>query len=141
MFHSCVPWTSLTNALVQLQLEREINNFLDTATIINPEHIIKKPKFHILQHIIKNICQFRPSILFSTEIFECYNAIFCACSIFSNHHSPSCNISVKFCNMYHFKHIVSGGWWIDLISKQWICAGQDVHQFFLKHGQMQEYLG
>ena len=109
--------------------------------MIDPERIIKKPKFHILQHIVEDVRHFGPSVLFSTEIFECYNAIFHACSIFSNHHAPSCDISLKFGNMYRFKHIASGGWWLDDATQRWVRAGHDIRQFFLKHGRIQEYLG
>ncbi|KAI0054541.1 hypothetical protein BV25DRAFT_1922595 [Artomyces pyxidatus] len=121
-------------------LEKEIANFLDAMAVVDPERIIVKPKFHISTHMVEDIPRFGPSLLFSTEMFESYNAVFRYCSILSNHHAPSRDIAINFAGLYRFKHIASGGWWKDKAG-QWIRAGPDVRQFFLKTSKVQEYLG
>ncbi|KAI0317830.1 hypothetical protein OF83DRAFT_1171639 [Amylostereum chailletii] len=121
-------------------LELEIANFLDTMAAIDPERIIAKPKFHLTAHFVEDIPRFGPSLLFSTEMFEAYNAIFRFCSILSNHHAPSRDITLNFSGLYRLKHITSGGWWKDK-QRGWIRAGADIRQFFLKTHKLQEWLG
>ncbi|KAF8263119.1 hypothetical protein EI94DRAFT_1704260 [Lactarius quietus] len=94
-------------------LRQHIDNFLDAVAIVDPEHIKAKPKFHILTHTPEDIRRFGPAVTSSTEIFECYNAIFRFCSILSNHQAPSRDIAQSFCSLGRFKHVASGGWWKD----------------------------
>ncbi|KIJ44854.1 hypothetical protein M422DRAFT_82460, partial [Sphaerobolus stellatus SS14] len=49
------------------ELCNEIGILLDAMAIIDPTHIIQKSKFHILLHIVEDMCHFSPAILFSTE--------------------------------------------------------------------------
>jgi hypothetical protein len=111
------------------------------VAVVDPERIKSKPKFHILTHTPEDVRRFGPILTSSTEIFECYNAIFRFCSILSNHHAPSRDIALSFSSLCRFKHISSGGWWKDDSNDRWTRAGIDVRQFFLKNHQIQEYLG
>ncbi|KAI0263370.1 hypothetical protein BC834DRAFT_971363 [Gloeopeniophorella convolvens] len=122
-------------------LEQQISNFLDLVATTDPERIKAKPKFHILTHTPEDVRRFGPPILSSTEVFECYNAVFRFCSILSNHQAPSRDISQKFSSLARFKHITSGGWWQDSTTEKWVRAGPDLRQFFLKTTRIQEYLG
>ncbi|KAI0258009.1 hypothetical protein BC834DRAFT_989358 [Gloeopeniophorella convolvens] len=122
-------------------LEQQISNFLDLVATTDPERIKAKPKFHILMHTPEDVRRFGPPILSSTEVFECYNAVFRFCSILSNHQAPSCDISQKFSSLARFKHITSGGWWQDSTTEKWVRAGPDLRQIFLKTTWIQEYLG
>lgn len=70
-----------------------IGNLLDVWSAIDPNRIIVKPKLHILRHIVDDIRNCGPAILFSTEIFECWNSVFRMCSVLSNHHAPSHDIA------------------------------------------------
>ena len=93
-------------------------------------------KLHSLPHIIEDILRSGPVIRNSTEVFECFNAIFRLCSILSNHQAPSCDISCKFASMDRLKHILSGGYW-----KQdgvWVQAGESVQMVLQKDPMIQE---
>ncbi|KAJ3744277.1 hypothetical protein DFH05DRAFT_1460400 [Lentinula detonsa] len=57
-------------------LEILIGNFLDAWAEFDPRRIITKAKLHVLVHLPDNIRRFGPAVIFATEVFECYNAIF-----------------------------------------------------------------
>lgn len=124
---------------LQAILEHEIANLLDAMAIVDPTRIIQKPKFHILTHIVEDIRRFGPAILFSTEVFECYNSVFRMCSVLSNHQAPSRDIALKFAEMGCFKHIVSGGYW--KMNGKWIQASHNVRYFFQSNMRLQGLLG
>ncbi|KAJ3803571.1 hypothetical protein F5876DRAFT_28304, partial [Lentinula aff. lateritia] len=73
--------------------------------------IINKVKLHLLNHVIPDVRNFGPIIRSSTEVFECFNAIFRMCSVFSNGQAPSRDIARQFTGMDRVKHILSGGYW------------------------------
>jgi len=60
-------------------------------------------------HLGQDIRRFGPAIHFSTEVFECFNAIFRLCSIYSNHQAASHDSAHKFASLDRLKHILSGG--------------------------------
>ena len=62
---------------------------------------------------------------FSMEVFECFNAIFRLCSIYSNHQAPNRDITYKFASLDCLKHILSGGYWHTKES-EWVQAGDGV---------------
>ncbi|TFY58537.1 hypothetical protein EVG20_g8108 [Dentipellis fragilis] len=117
-----------------------IHNVLDIWALIDPARIIVKPKLHILEHLVDDIRRFGPAILYSTEIFECWNAIFRTCSVLSNHASPSHDIAVTIADMERFKHQVSGGWWRNL-QGQYVQAGPEVRSLLRNNAQIQRRLG
>jgi hypothetical protein len=88
-----------------------IGNVLDAFGNNDPAKILLKIKIHLLTHIVEDVIRFGPAIRNSTEIFECFNAIFRLCSILSNHQAPSRDIARKFASMDRLKHILSGGFW------------------------------
>ncbi|KAL4242639.1 hypothetical protein ABKN59_011828 [Abortiporus biennis] len=106
-----------------------IDNLLDIWSYIDPKCIFVKAKLHLLTHIIPNIRRHGPAILFSTEIFECFNAIFRMCSVLSNHHTPSRDIAWACADMEHFKHLISGGWWRDS-SGNLVQASDEIRRHF-----------
>ena len=105
----------------QADLEILIGNVLDAFALIDPAKIIDMMKLQVLPHLADDIHQFGPAIRYSTEIFECYNAIFRLCSVLSNHQAPSHDIANKFASMDCLKHMLSGGYWEE--DDQWISAG------------------
>ncbi|KAI0682331.1 hypothetical protein BC835DRAFT_1536589 [Cytidiella melzeri] len=121
-------------------LEVLIGNLLDVWGAIDPNRILNKPKIHLLQHIITDIRNGGPAILFSTEIFECWNSIFRMCSVLSNHHAPSHDIAAAIADLERFKHQVSGGWWRAGHSS-YVCAGEGVREMFHIHSKIQRRLG
>ncbi|EIW54556.1 uncharacterized protein TRAVEDRAFT_60724 [Trametes versicolor FP-101664 SS1] len=99
-------------------LETYIANVLDIWAILDPNRILVKLKLHVLAHLVDDIRRHGPAVLYSTEIFECWNAIFRLCSIYSNHHGPSHDIAGRMASLEQFKHQVSGGWWRSLTGSE-----------------------
>ena len=98
-----------------------------------------KVKLHLLVHLEEDIRRFGPAIRNSTEIFECYNAIFLFCSIFSNHQAPSRDIARQFAAMDGVKHILSGGYWKH--NDKWIRASPAVLHVLKTDSFIQCHLG
>ncbi|KAJ7908106.1 hypothetical protein B0H13DRAFT_2233350 [Mycena leptocephala] len=117
-----------------------INNVLDIWGLIDPNRILVKGKLHVLTHLVDDVRRFGPSVIYATEIQECWNAIFRLCSIFSNHISPSRDIARTLADMERFKHMVSGGWWKDSEGK-FVRAGSSVRSFLVSNSQLQRRLG
>lgn len=110
-------------------MEKCINDFINVTCQCSPGILLSKPKFHFLLHIPFFIRRFGPAILYSTERYEAYNAVFRAASIYSNRQAPSRDIAWTFAGIDRVKHIVTGGWWRDTHTGLWTHAGVSV----LKH--------
>jgi len=121
-------------------LQIAIDNVLDLWAVVDPSRIQVKYKLHVLPHIREDIRRFGPAILFSTEIFECWNAVFRMCSVLSNHHAPSRDIAITLSDMERFKHQVSGGHW-RTSSGFYVQAGAHVRNFLVKNTELQRRLG
>ncbi|KAJ7302555.1 hypothetical protein DFH08DRAFT_926143 [Mycena albidolilacea] len=118
-----------------------IDNVLDCWAIVEPTRITVKYKLHVLSHIPDDVRRFGPSILFATEIFECWNAVFRLCSVLSNHQAPSLDIATTLADMERFKHQVSGGWWKPEGGDEWTQAGVRIRNFLTGNKQLQRRLG
>ena len=116
-----------------------ISNVLDIWSLIDPKRIFVKPKLHLLLHLVFDIRDHGPAVLYATEIFECFNAIFRLCSVLSNHQAPSRDIALACADMDRFKHQVSGGWW-RADQERVVQAGENVRKYF-KNGELQRRLG
>ena len=90
-----------------------VENVLDIAALVDPSKIIAKMKYHLLAHLKDNIIWFRPLVGITLEVFESFNAIFCYCSIYSNHLAPSHNIACQLSGQEALKRILSGEWWLN----------------------------
>ncbi|KAJ6609616.1 hypothetical protein B0H10DRAFT_1954443 [Mycena sp. CBHHK59/15] len=100
----CVARTSSTCGKHLADLQICIDNVLDIWGLVDPARIITKYKLHVLPHLPDDIRQFGPSILFQTEVFECWNGIFRLYSILSNLQASSHDIGVILTDMERFKH-------------------------------------
>ncbi|KAJ7820571.1 hypothetical protein B0H14DRAFT_3089240 [Mycena olivaceomarginata] len=118
-----------------------VDNLLDIWGLIDPNRILVKGKLHVLPHTLDDTRRFGPCVIFATEIFECWNAIFRLCSILSNHLSPSHDIAATLADMERFKHMVSGGWWQDSTGGKYIRAGSSVRSFLTSNRELQRRLG
>ncbi|KAJ7778812.1 hypothetical protein DFH07DRAFT_865489 [Mycena maculata] len=121
-------------------LEVLVDNLLDIWGLIDPNRILVKGKLHTISHLPDDARRFGPSIIYATEMFECWNTVFRLCSIFSNHLSPSHDIAVTLADMERFKHMVSGGWWRNSDGK-YIRAGSGVRSFLTANRELQRRLG
>ncbi|TBU51623.1 hypothetical protein BD310DRAFT_791607, partial [Dichomitus squalens] len=110
----------------QEQLRKSIDNVLDHAVVLSPGLLTEKNKLHILLHIPEHIARHGPSLLFSTERYESFNHIFRLSSIHSNRQAPSRDIASSFANQDRCRHMVTGGYWCDKASGQWVCASKHV---------------
>ncbi|KII84492.1 hypothetical protein PLICRDRAFT_179320 [Plicaturopsis crispa FD-325 SS-3] len=120
-------------------LEVLIGNVLDAFGTLDPAKVLKKMKLHILPHLIEDVKRFGPTIRKSTEIFECFNAIFRLRSVLSNHLAPSRDIASKFISMDRLKHILSGGFWEE--DGEWVQAGHSVRDVLKNDPIIQRHLG
>ena len=106
--------------------------------MIDPTKIIEKLKLHLLTHLRADIIWFGPLVGVATEAFECFNAIFCFCSIHSNHLAPSHDISKQLAGQESLKHQVTGGWWHSTqLSNDWVRAGVCVCDFLYTQPMLQ----
>ncbi|KAJ7862001.1 hypothetical protein B0H14DRAFT_3615236 [Mycena olivaceomarginata] len=117
-----------------------IDNVLDRWAIVDPTKITQKYKLHVLPHLPSAVRRFGPSVLFATEIFECWNTVFRLCSVLSNHQAPSLDIATTLADMERFKHQVSGGWWKP-VDGDWTQAGRKIQTFLTGNQQLQRRIG
>ncbi|KAJ6608791.1 hypothetical protein B0H10DRAFT_1815126, partial [Mycena sp. CBHHK59/15] len=130
---------NLEEYLADLQIL--IDNILDAFAAIDPSKILIKLKLHVLEHVPEDIRRRGPAVRFSTEVFECFNAIFRLCSVLSNHQAPSRDIAAKFADLDRVKHILSGGYWFDESELAWVRGGKDVQRILRNTPIIQRHLG
>ncbi|KAJ6469227.1 hypothetical protein DFH09DRAFT_1294525 [Mycena vulgaris] len=123
------------------ELETCINDFINITCKCSPSILISKPKFHFLLHLPFFIRRFGPAVLFSTERYEAYNAVFRDCSIYSNRLTPSRDIAWSFAGIDRVKHIATGGWRRDSQTQQWVCANPQVMRHILEHPEFAAMIG
>lgn len=104
--------------------------------------MVEKLKLHLLAHLREDIIRFGPLVGVSTEAFECFNAVFRFCSIYSNHLAPSRDISRQLAGQESLKHRITGGWWrLDSKKNDWVQAGPLVRDFMHLQPMLQGLLG
>ncbi|KAF7974716.1 hypothetical protein HWV62_11375 [Athelia sp. TMB] len=108
------------------ELEACIDDFINVTCLCSPSILLTKPKFHFLVHLPFYIRRFGPAILFSTERYESYNAVFRGASIYSNKLAPSRDIAWSFAGIDRVKHIATGGWWKDHRTAKWTHASSNI---------------
>lgn len=99
-----------------------------------------KIKLHLLVHLRADILRFGPLVGAATEVFECFNAIFRFCSIFSNHLAPSRDIAYQLAKQEILKHRLMGGWW-PTADGEWERPGPSVRNFIHAHPTLQALVG
>jgi hypothetical protein len=115
-------------------------NVLDLFAIIDPSKMTSKLKLHLLVHLKADILRFGPLVGVATEVFECFNAIFRFCSIFSNHLAPSRDIALQLASQEVLKHRLTGGWW-PTEDGEWKQPGPSVRNFIHAHPTLQALVG
>lgn len=124
----------------QTDVEVATSNVIDLFASIDPIKVLTKIKLHLLTHLRTDIRQFGPLVGCSTEVFESFNAVFCQCSVLSNHQAPSRDISVQFGKQEGFKHRVTGGWW-KAGKRDWVQAGLGIRMFVANNVEILENVG
>src|ERR1700761_5040459 len=79
-------------------------------------------------------------LLVATEGFECFNAIFRNCSIYSNHQAPSRDIAHQLSNQEFIKHILTGGFW-KTDEGSWTRTGAGLRDYLQTTPFLQKLLG
>ncbi|KAI0030393.1 hypothetical protein K488DRAFT_54332 [Vararia minispora EC-137] len=123
-----------------MDLQQAADNVLDLFALYEPSKIIDKFKLHLLTHLTDDVVRFGPLLGESTEVYECYNAIFRMCSIYSNHLAPSRDIAKQLAGLEDIKHRILGGWWSDT-NQNWVQAGAGVRNYLAKHSSLQKIFG
>jgi len=116
-------------------------NVLDIAALVDPSKIIAKMKYHLLAHLKDDIIRFGPLIGVASEVFESFNAIFRFCSVYSNHLAPSRDIACQLSGQEALKRILSGGWWLNQDTGDWVCPGPSVRTFVKKNDVLKSLVG
>ena len=125
---------------LQSDIEVAAANVLDLFAMIDPSKMTSKIKLHLLVHLKADILHFGPLVGVATEVFECFNAIFRYCSIFSNHLAPSQDIAFQLASQEVLKHRLMGGWW-PMASGEWEQPGPSVRNFIQAHPTLQALMG
>jgi hypothetical protein len=118
-----------------------VANLLDAFDAVDPLRILTKIKLHLLAHTMDDIRRFGPLIRCSAGIYGAFGGVFRLCSVYSNHLAPSRDISRKFASMARVKHLLSGSYWGDSHSKQWVQAGEGVLTVLRTDRTVQQHLG
>ena len=126
---------------IQADLKVLIANVLDIWAKVDANRIIDKMKLHVITHLPEDIQRFGPAGLYIVEGFEGWNRIWRLCSILSNHHLPSRDIAIKLCKVERIKHLLSGGFWRDKHTKEFVQAGAGVREMFELDQQLRRRLG
>ncbi|KAH9915819.1 uncharacterized protein B0H18DRAFT_939590 [Fomitopsis serialis] len=122
-------------------IEVAVANVLDLFAGMDASQLLEKIKLHLLNHICQDTRRFGPLLNVITESYECFNAVFRACSILSNHLAPSRDIANQLADLEGFKHRLTGGWWADDSTGTWVRAGSDVRDFMQTCPMLQTMLG
>jgi hypothetical protein len=125
---------------LQEDVEIAAANVLDLFALIEPVKMTSKLKLHLLVHLKADILRFGPLVGVATETFECFNAIFRFCSIYSNHLAPSRDIAFQLASQEVLKHRLTGGWWPAADGK-WKRPGPSVRNFIHDHPTLQALVG
>ncbi|KAL1722272.1 hypothetical protein EV715DRAFT_193061, partial [Schizophyllum commune] len=114
------------------RLQSAIDHFLNCTAKWTPRWF-NKPKYHLLLHLVEHVRLFGPSVLFATEVFESYNAVIRAWSIFSNRLSPSRDIALAAAGACQVRHLLCGGYYQtkeilndNTVTTRWVQAGKNV---------------
>ena len=124
----------------QSDIEVAVGNVLDLFALIDPSKMISKIKLHLLAHLKSDILRFGPLVGLSTEAFECFNAIFRFCSVYSNHLAPSRDIAFQLASQEALKHRLTGGWW-PTAEGRWNRPGPSLRNYIHGHPTLQALLG
>jgi len=116
-------------------------NVLDIAALVDPSKIVAKMKYHLLAHLKDDIIRFGPLVGVASEVFESFNAIFRYCSIYSNHLAPSRDIARQLSGQEALKRILSGGWWLNRGSGNWVRPGPSVQAFVKGNDVLKSLVG
>ena len=113
---------------------------LDLFAMVETSKMTAKIKLHLLAHLKADILRFGPLIGVATESFECFNAIFRYCSIYSNHLTPSRDIAFQLASQEGLKHRLTGGWWKSA-KGEWEQPGPSVRNFIHPNPTLQALVG
>ena len=108
--------------------------------MVEPSKMTAKIKLHLLAHLKADILRFGPLLGVATESFECFNAIFRYCSIYSNHLTPSRDIAFQLASQEGLKHRLTGGWWKSA-NGEWEQPGHSLRNFIHASPTLQALVG
>ncbi|KAI8999641.1 hypothetical protein BC832DRAFT_534096, partial [Gaertneriomyces semiglobifer] len=73
-------------------LQRSLQAMMATIADINVSWLSAHAKYHTLAHVIENICEFGPAVLYMSEKFESFNKVKRNHVVHTNRHGPSVDV-------------------------------------------------
>eukprot|EP00731_Ephydatia_muelleri_P021815 Em0014g406a len=104
----CIAYAKSYNRHLKEQWKSVCQNFIDSVKV-HFLNLLRRPKMHLILHLIESFEQYGPTSAFSAERCESFNSDVRAQNIYSNRQAPSRDIGKHFAVLEHVRHIVDGG--------------------------------
>eukprot|EP00731_Ephydatia_muelleri_P006511 Em0003g759a len=103
-----IAYAKSYNRHLKEQWKSVCQNFIDSVKVHFP-NLLRRPKMHLILHLIECLEQYGPTSAFSAERCESFNSDVRAQNIYSNRQAPSRDSGKHFAVLEHVRHIVDGG--------------------------------
>eukprot|EP00731_Ephydatia_muelleri_P013349 Em0007g659a len=103
-----IAYAKSYNRHLKEQWKSVCQNFIDSVKVHFP-NLLRRPKMHLILHLIECLEQYGPTSAFSAERCESFNSDVRAQNIYSNRQAPSRDIGKHFAVLEHVRHIIDGG--------------------------------
>eukprot|EP00731_Ephydatia_muelleri_P012809 Em0007g119a len=103
-----IAYAKSYNRHLKEQWKSVCQNFIDSIKVHFP-NLLRRPKMHLILHLIECLEQYGPTSAFSAERCESFNSDVRAQNIYSNRQAPSRDIGKHFAVLEHVRHIIDGG--------------------------------
>eukprot|EP00731_Ephydatia_muelleri_P008059 Em0004g397a len=103
-----IAYAKSYNRHLKEQWKSVCQNFIDSVKVHFP-NLLRRPKMHLILHLIECLEQYGPTSAFSAERCESFNSDVRAQNIHSNRQAPSRDIGKHFAVLEHIRHIIDGG--------------------------------
>ncbi|KAI9007055.1 hypothetical protein BC832DRAFT_519661, partial [Gaertneriomyces semiglobifer] len=90
-------------------LQRSLQAMMATIADINVSWLSAHAKYHTLAHVVENIREFGPAVLYMSEKFESFNKVMRSHAVHTNRHGPSVDVARRFARYAVVRHLLSGG--------------------------------
>ncbi|KAI8995174.1 hypothetical protein BC832DRAFT_535958, partial [Gaertneriomyces semiglobifer] len=109
-------------------LQRSLQAMMATIADINVSWLSAHAKYHTLAHVVENIREFGPAVLYMSEKFESFNKVMRNHAVHTNRHGPSVDVARRFARYAVVRHLLSGGMFKS--EGRWSSPGDGLRQTF-----------
>ncbi|KAI9011474.1 hypothetical protein BC832DRAFT_590695 [Gaertneriomyces semiglobifer] len=109
-------------------LQRSLQAMMATIADINVSWLSAHAKYHTLAHVVENIREFGPAVLYMSEKFESFNKVMRNHAVHTNRHGPSVDVARRFARYTVVRHLLSGGMFKS--EGRWSSPGNGLRQTF-----------